>query len=263
MRNVGKIGGAGLALLFAGALTISPLQAQQGGDTGGGAFPGNAGAGDLVNIPATGSAQQPNQQPAQGALQESDFTSGGDFDFGSLIDQLTIPEIPQFENQRFQPFVGRSRERFEALGIRAHPRSNIEVAGSSNSGGGGGRAVTGAAGRGAQRGQGLQAGGATNNIIRRSLRTRLVPRIEVRTPVSAQQVSSRFQLRLGQSPLLENGADGIQVRVENSTAYLTGFVGSLEERARVERMARLEPGIYRIDNQIEVQPRTDRSFRPR
>ena len=250
MRRVGKIGATGLACLVAMALTIAPAEAQQGGGVTG----GTGGAGDLVNIPSTGTAaQQPVQQPGLGPSQESDFTSGGEFDFGGLIDQLTIPEIPQFENERFQPFVGRSRERFEALGIRAHPRSNIEVAGSSGNGGGGGRTV-GAAGRGGQRGQGLQAGGASNNIIRRSLRTRLVPRIEVRTPVSAQQVSSRFQQRLGQSRFMVNAASGIGIRVENSTAYLTGIVGSAEERARVERMARLEPGIYRINNQIQIQP---------
>jgi hypothetical protein len=249
MKVVGKTAVATLVLAVIGWPGDLPLLAQTTGG-GGGDF-----GGATIQQPTT--TQQPatttptQQTPQAGPSQQADFTTGGDFDFGNLIDQLTVPEIPQFENERFQPFVGRSLQRFELQGIRAHPRSNIEVPGSSGSGGGGGGRVAGG-GRG-QTTRGLQPG-ASNAIIRRSLRTRVVPQIVIRSPVSTQQVSSRFQQRITQSRLLEDPASGVQVRVEGKTAYLSGVVTSPVDRERIERMARLEPGIYRIDNQILVQP---------
>ena len=254
MKRVGNLCGLTLVIV-AISLCNNSAVAQQGGDFGG--IPTvDPGAGAVTQQPI----QQPIQQPAttgdQGATGNSaDFQTGGEFDFGNILDQLTIPEIPEIENTRIQPFVGRSLSRFEDQTIQAHPRSNALAPGevfSSGGGGGGGFTFGGRGGAGGNQ-QGLQ-GGASNSIIRRSLRTRLVPKIVVRNPVTPQQVSTRFQQRISTSPNLSDGGTGVQVRVENRTAYLTGVVSSQEERDRVERMARLEPGIYRIDNQIQVQP---------
>ena len=215
----------------------TPLLGQQTGGTG--------------NVPTVEpGTTQTNQAPAT----QGSFETGGDFDFGNLVDQLQIPEIPEIENTRNQPFVGRSIERFETLGIQAHPRSNAVAPGSvfSSGGGAGGRGFAG--GRGGNAGQrGLQ-NGTSNNVVRRSLRTRLVPRITVNNPVTPEQVTSRFQQRLVNSQMVDNPMANVRVRVENKTAYLSGVVSSIDARNRAERMARLEPGIYRIENKIEVQP---------
>ena len=220
----------------------APLLAQQTGGSGG--------------VPTVDpGATQTTQAPAtNGPATQGSFETGGDFDFGNLVDQLQIPEIPEIENTRNQPFVGRSIERFETLGIQAHPRSNAAAPGSvfSSGGGAGGRGFAG--GRGGNAGQrGLQ-NGTGNSVVRRSLRTRLVPRITVNNPVTPEQVSNRFQQRLVNSQMVDNPMASVQVRVENKTAYLSGVVSSIDMRNRAERMARLEPGIYRIENKIEVQP---------
>ncbi|MDG2014280.1 MAG: BON domain-containing protein [Pirellulaceae bacterium] len=232
-----------VALVFATLCGLgTPLLAQQSGGTGG--------------VPTVDpGTTQTTQAPATTAPgTQGSFETGGDFDFGNLVDQLQIPEIPEIENTRNQPFVGRSIERFETLGIQAHPRSNATAPGSvfSSGGGAGGRGFAGA--RGGNAGQrGLQ-NGTGNSVVRRSLRTRLVPRITVKNPVTPEQVSSRFQQRLASSQMASNPMANVQVRVENKTAYLSGVVSTIDARNRAERMARLEPGIYRIENQIEVQP---------
>ena len=220
----------------------TPLLAQQTGGAG--------------NVPTVDpGATQTTQAPATtNPATQGSFETGGDFDFGNLVDQLQIPEIPEIENTRNQPFVGRSIERFETLGIQAHPRSNATAPGSifSSGGGAGGRGFAGA--RGGNAGQrGLQ-NGTSNSVVRRSLRTRLVPRITVSNPVTPEQVSTRFQQRLVNRQMVDNPLANVQVRVENKTAYLTGVAPTLDARNRAERMARLEPGIYRIENKIQVQP---------
>ena len=220
-------------VLAAGVGWSTDLVAQQGdGDAG-------QDGGGQTTVP---------QQTPQGPTQDSNFNTGDGLDFGNLIDQLTIDDIPEFENQRNTRFVGRSIEAYEALGILAHPRSNADPAGSIGSGSaGGGRGGVGGRGQNNQRAQ----VGTSNSIIRKSLRTRVVPKFQV--PVSTQQVSSRFQQRILRSPQMVDGTSSVAVRMEGTTAVLSGIVNSASHRDRVERMARLEPGIYRIDNQIQIQ----------
>lgn len=228
------------------AFSTLTLTAQQ---TGGGGVP--------TVDPGAGATQTTQTTPTTNTNNgtQGSFETGGDFDFNNLVDQLTLPEIPEIENTRNQPFVGRSLQRFEELGIQAHPRSNAAAPGSvfSSGGGGSGRTVGGAGARGNANRQGLQSG-SSNSVIRRSLRTRLVPRITISTPVTPDYVASQFQQRLLRNPRSRADFQGVQVRVENKTAFLSGQVASPEIKARVESMARLEPGIYRIDNQIQVQP---------
>lgn len=221
------------AVLIAVFCWTTTAVAQQGGDTTG-----------TTQIPDTGGN---TQIPVNTG---SNTQVGGQTGIEDLLNSITVPEV-EIENERLQPFVGRSLERFGVQEIQAHPRSNAAAPGDiSGSGGGGGFQFN----RGGNT-QGGQPGltGTSNNIIRKSLRTRLVPRIEIRTPVSSQQVSTRFQQRLMRLPSTLTAGTGVQVRVEGKTAVLTGAVTSQAERQRVERMARLEPGIYRIDNRIQVQ----------
>jgi len=231
-----------LATWLIAAFSTLSLTAQQ---TGGGGTP--------TVDPGASQTTQNTPTANDNSQTQGSFETGGDFDFNNLVDQLTLPEIPEIENNRNQPFVGRSLQRFEDSGIKAHPRSNATSPGSVfSSGGSSGRSFAGGRGGNANR-QGLQAGSG-NSVIRRSLRTRLVPRITVSVPVTPELVASRFQQRLANNPVTRADFQGVQVRLDNKTAVLTGQVRTPDIKARIESMARLEPGIYRIDNQIKVQP---------
>jgi len=216
----------------------------QGGDTGGG---GDLGGGQIPNV---GGGQIPATGGDTGGLGGN--TAGADVGLADLLGGITVPEV-EIENLRRQPYVGRSIERYELQNAGAHPRSNAATpgAGVTTGGGGGGFAFPGLQGRGQGAGQGLGQG-ATNSVVRRSLRTRLVPRFQLSSPVSTSQVSSRFQRRLTRIPATDSVVSGVQIRVEGKTAFLTGVVASPAERDRLERMARLEPGIYKIENTIRV-----------
>lgn len=222
----------------------------QGGGGGGG--DGNNGGG--IDIPDIGGGIGNGDQ--LGGTNGGGTNNVGDAEGPTSIQDLldgiqNQAEEIDIDNNRLQPFVGRSIIRYGEQTAGAHPRSNASSPGGGVTTGGGGGFGGGARGNQARGGQGLQAG--NNVIIRKSLRTRLSSRIVLASPSSSRQVSSRFQQRLTRIPTTDLASQGVQVRVENKIAYLTGVVGSTQERNRVERMARLEPGIYKIQNQIQVR----------
>ena len=186
-----------------------------------------------------------------GAFGGQNLDGGGATSINDLLGGIEnqIEEVNIEDNRLNRPFVGRSTERFSDQAGRAHPRSNFDGGSNIITGGGGGR-IGGVANRGGQRAGGV---GTNNMVMRRSLRTRLSASNLAIRPRSAQQVSNGFQSRLNRIPVTAQASSNVQVRVENKTAFLTGVVNSAAERRRVERMARLEPGIYRIQNQIRVQ----------
>lgn len=226
-----------LWLAFGASLALSASTLSGQDFPGGGDIPGGGTGGDQ-QVPDTGGGNVPGQQAEQ--LGEAEVQNLGDF-----INQFNLePEEVEIENQRLQPFVGPSRAAFSEQGV-SHPRSQIDQA----AGGGGG------AGFGGGRGQGAPA---TSDALegfevpRAGIRSRLVPRIEVRFPVSAATVGNRFQQRLTRIPAINSAAAGVNVSVQNRVATLSGTVATSEIRDRIERMARLEPGISRIVNQITV-----------
>jgi hypothetical protein len=193
------------------------------------------------------------------------------------------------EDTRNQGFVGATATGIQELGFvgassetSGPPLSEGATFGGdiNNSGvqaGGGGGGATGGNPGGAGGGGGFnggfgdagQLGGGTENgfqVIRSSVRARLVPRINA-PPIPGEQIVSRFQDRFSRQPVPQPAGppfsdavfssvstSGVNVQVQNRTAILTGFVGSLAERNRWERQLRLEPGVYQIINQIEVIP---------
>ena len=88
-------------------------------------------------------------------------------------------------------------------------------------------------------------------VMRRSIRARLRPSFYAPRP-SAQQVSTRFNSRFVRQPGSQIVGSGYTVRVENRTATLTGMVNSRTDSERLVRQLRLEPGVYRIVNQLQV-----------
>ena len=168
------------------------------------------------------------------------------FDFGDF--DLPVPNN-EFEDERQQPFVGPSTERFEEQGL-GHPRSRLGPGGSSQGGGfsfdfGGFQGGRGGGAAGQGTGNGFQ-------VVRGNLRTRVVPRIEVTTRPSANQVTARCQQVLNRVLVNYRLPSSVQVEMAEGVAYLKGSVSSAEVKDRLERMLRLEPGVSRIENQIEV-----------
>jgi len=70
------------------------------------------------------------------------------------------------------------------------------------------------------------------------------------------QIPVSFQRRLSRIPGLADSGT-IAMSLEGTQATLSGFVRTREQKQLIERMARLEPGIYSIDNQIGVRPAGD------
>lgn len=201
-------------------------------------------------------------------------------DGGTVPSQLDIGA--ELEDTRNQGFVGATSVQIQELGFVGASSENSGPplsdgasfgGGVNNSGtqaaagGGGGGGVNGGFGGGGG-GQGTLGAGTENGfqVIRQSIRTRLVPLINV-APVPGEQVVSRFQNRIARQPVpqtsgppfsnqafFNGGAPSVNVQIQDRTAFLTGFVGSAAERDRWERQLRLEPGVYRIVNQIEVAP---------
>jgi hypothetical protein len=52
-------------------------------------------------------------------------------------------------------------------------------------------------------------------------------------------------------------ASSVKFVIEDGTAILQGFVASSHDRAIAEQLVRLEPGVWKIKNELEVRPATD------
>ena len=208
-------------------------------------------------------------------------TSGSD----GLVEPVQIEIGGDSIDSRNQGFVGATSVQIQELGFvgassetSGPPLSDgATFGGGINGGGTQATAGGGGIGGGQFQGGGLNGGfggqnqlgtGTTNGfqVIRQSLRTRLVPSINAR-PISNEQTVNRFQNRISRQPVpqLQNQAfagfasqdsatTSVNVQIENRTATLTGYAGSDSERNRWERQLRLEPGVDRIVNQIQLLP---------
>ncbi len=196
---------------------------------------------------------EPVQQPTtdngnQGSGDTSTTRSNaGVGEADEAIDLETTPD------QRNQGFVGATAEKILENGFIGFPRLEGEASfggGVNNSvgaeinigtGGGGGRGGAG----------GL--GGNENgfNVQRQSVRARLVPNFYA-PPRSSQQVVSRFSGHFSQQPGSNQTRGNYSIRIQNKTAFLNGSVFSQVDSQRLVRQLRLEPGVYKIVNQLRV-----------
>ena len=88
-------------------------------------------------------------------------------------------------------------------------------------------------------------------VVRRSVRARL--RTSFSAPVVPNRVvSSRFQNHFSRQPGSQFPGARYSVTVTNRTAYIRGSVASAADSQRLERQLRLEPGVYRIVNELSV-----------
>jgi len=246
-----------LFLVFIFTLPAGIACGQLDGGLGGidlGDFGGGLGDGGLGGIGGDGGGDDGIQSNQQGIGGDLEDTRNQGFVGATSVQ---IQELG---------FIGASSETSgPALSNGATFGGGINNSGNQPAAGGGGGGVNGGFGGGGG-GQGQLGAGTENGfqVIRQSMRTRLVPQINV-APIPGPQVVSRFQNRIARQPVPQisgppfanqaffNGAaPRVNVQVQDRTAFLTGFVGSQAERDRWERQLRLEPGVYRIVNQIEV-----------
>ena len=165
-------------------------------------------------------------------------------------DNEDLVSIETSENTRNQGFVGPT-----APGISAEPQDGFVGAVSEQSGpplaagsfGGGVNNVTPPTFGGAATTDGGEDRGFT--VVRRSVRARLRPSFYApRVPDAA--VTSRFQNRFSRQPGSQSTGGQYSVSVNNRTATIRGWVNSAADSQRLERQLRLEPGVYRIVNEL-------------
>ena len=92
-------------------------------------------------------------------------------------------------------------------------------------------------------------GGRSTNQVR--ARVRLGFSVPPPKPAQLAQLGSSLGQRLEQSSRIQTRSP-MEVSIENGTATLRGVVATVDDRRLAERLARLEPGIRRIDNQLTV-----------
>lgn len=162
------------------------------------------------------------------------------------------------DDTRNQGFVGATATRIQESGFIGRPGELIApplaegallaggVNGSSNSTvsiGGGGTAGRGGAGFGA----------ATNGITitRRSMRSTVRPSFYA-PQLTAQQVTTRFGNHFRLQPGPQSPAGSYTINVQDKTATLNGSVNTRAESDHLVRQLRLEPGVYKIVNQLRI-----------
>lgn len=89
-------------------------------------------------------------------------------------------------------------------------------------------------------------------IQRRGVRARVASRINVQLPDSAQ-VYDRFVSKINRLPSNAKTTDGVQIRIDNKTATLTGESSSRSDVDALIRQLRLEPGVYRVVDQVQIK----------
>ncbi len=159
------------------------------------------------------------------------------------------------EDVRNQGFVGATSTRIQENGF-VGPVGSVSADG-ADFGGGINNVETGGAVGGGRNNQNQNTGfGGTGQvkgfeIFRSNVRANL--RRQFSSPqVSGYQVADRFQNRIRRLPNMASDGAGVQITIDNQTATMHGFVGSVEESQRIQRQLRLEPGVYRINNQTRI-----------
>ena len=230
-----------------------------GGAPGGGGTPVNT-SGQTAGQTAT---QTPTANNTTGGQQTGGHQTGniGTQPDGN-VDPVDAVKLETSEDTRNQGFIGSTATRVTELGFvgASSETSGPPLAagatfgGGVNTGGAAGGAGGGrAAGGGGQIGQGFGGAGTQNgfSVTRQSLRARLVPSFSAPV-VSSAVVADRFKASFARLPESLNMSGQYQVSVNNRTATITGFVPTRADSDRLVRQLRLQPGIYKIDNQLQV-----------
>jgi len=215
-----------------------------GGNVGGG-FPTDGGNGDFDNGGGLGTGGD-NSSNDSGAF-------GDDAEFGQVLGgEDTVDE-------RNQGFVGSTGTRIQENGFIGPPGESTgpPLADGATFGGGTNDVGTaGGGGGGGNQNRNTGFGGVTGQVkgfevFRSNVRANLRPKFSS-PQVSNYQIVDRFQSRIRRLPDMNTDGSGVQISISNRTATIAGYVRSAEESNRIERQLRLEPGVYKIDNQTRI-----------
>ena len=88
-------------------------------------------------------------------------------------------------------------------------------------------------------------------ITRRGMRSRVQASFYA-PQIPAQQITSRFANRISLQPGPQTPTRNYTINVQNRTAVLNGSVNTRAESERLERQLRLEPGVYKIVNKLQI-----------
>jgi hypothetical protein len=199
-----------------------------------------------------------------GNLAADNAGGGGDGGFG---DDAAFGEVlggAATSDQRNQGFVGSVGTRIQESGFVGPPGETTGpplVDGASFGGGvndvslgtgggnvGGGNNRNRNAGFG---GFGQQGPVKGFEVMRSSVRANLRPSFDS-PQVAPEQINDRFRQTIRQLPNTSGDGEGVQISINGTTATINGWVRSREEGNRIERQLRLQPGVYRIDNQVQI-----------
>ncbi len=229
-----------------------------GQGTGGGTGGGGTAFDTSGQTAGQTSTQTPTTNDTSGGQQTGNIGAQPDGD----VDPVDAVKLETSDDTRNQGFVGSTATRVTEFGFvgASSETSGPPLAEGATFGGGvntGGAAGGAGGGRGAagggQIGQGFGGAGTQNgfSVTRQSLRARLVPSFSAPV-VSSAEVADRFNASFARLPesLIMSGQ--YQVSVNNRTATITGFVPTRADSDRLVRQLRLQPGIYKIDNQLQV-----------
>ncbi len=106
------------------------------------------------------------------------------------------------------------------------------------------------------RGGGGAAGGSSLffSVPRMGIRARMArPRFITSAVLHSPTFAAQFVSRLDRIPATRELGKQYRIDVANKTATLTGTVGSVKESQMIERQLRLEPGVYRIVNRLQIR----------
>lgn len=101
-----------------------------------------------------------------------------------------------------------------------------------------------------QFGQMGQQGGQQNS--RSKLKFPMRPAFAISATASSE-TARKFVNRLGSIPGMAN-VRGVNINMVGNTAVLTGVVESADQADLIERLAKLEPGIWEVQNDLQVAP---------
>ncbi len=88
------------------------------------------------------------------------------------------------------------------------------------------------------------------SISRSNVRARVRPNFSFRT-IPSQVVARGFQQRISKLPI-RNSVSGVNIRVEGTTATISGVAETQQDLDNVIGQLQLEPGVYRIVNEVQV-----------
>ncbi len=244
-------------LVIASLLVFAMVGASAAQDTGGGGGGTGGGGGATTGGGTTGGGAT----GTGGVVNTGNNLGGGGggglqlpdaFDLTDNLSGLDI-EIPEFEDNRNQGFVGVTSDRIDERGFVG---GLSQFAGGSSEGSFGGGANAGS-GRSAAGGGRAGAGRATGGtqlgfeVVRpKYIRAKMRPAFSVprRAP---EQVVNRFVSHARRLPE-PIPTESIQVEIQDGVATISGSVASAEQAEKIERQLRLEPGVYRIVNRLVV-----------